>query len=957
MKIEKLVIYGFGKHEDVTIQLGSSINLLYGHNEAGKTTIQQFILHVLFGFPLRNSQTLRYEPRSSSKYGGQVHLVDDVYGHCVVERVGGKSAGDVKVFFGNGEQGEEEALQKVLRQYDRAAFESIFSFSLLQLQGFEKMDEQELSRTLLASGTTGVDYLLQIEEKMEKEMDALFKRKGRRPVLNEKMGELRQLEGQLQDEQKKMAHYAPAIKRLKEIAESLEQLREQQKQLDNQISELTLKRQLLPVSMKKHDLTARFNAIAAQQFPTDGMSRYESNKNKLAEVEAAAFSIQQELNRLTSLLDMKSEEEKLLTLEQIIAQESEWHRMHSSIATVRTQSQQLAEERVRLSTRLGLQTEQDMVDLLQADASIRKEEEMYALLAELDANQRELEMIDREWKKTAEKLGRMQEKDYLFTPPTEDERQQTKNWPKIREQIAEAKAYLSFHQHQQYQSKMIGIILLVLILFLVGYSLISKQYGLLLVASVISVIPLFFMKRRTNDAKAAKMEALLATYEGQEQEMSDGFLNIERYEREKELHEEAKINYEMDMRHLKATYDERNERIAQNEVQLSSFLASYGIEGLPSKNMIPELFRLIREIQEVTGKIIHKDREEGQLALNIQNRLQESEALLQRTIPKEGLYEWVRKEHQLLHQALERHKTEALRRSELQSALEEKNALIRLLKQQQQSLFEEAQVHHESAYYEAAKTQREKVSLEEQIRNLRMQLVVHGEIEIDKSLTDVTLENRLVDMQEAIVKSNQQQVILVEEQARLENETNALLSDETYSKLQQQFEVERAQFTELAKEWAAKRALASAIQQMMNDLREKKLPKVLTKASELFSELTGGRYQSMRMNTQGYFDVVSQAGIHHPIVELSQATKEQAYISLRLALAISIRETAPFPIIMDDPFVHFDESRLSHIIEVLERLTEHQFIYFTCHEKMQHRIKQATTINVSKIGKKREANE
>src|SRR5690606_5863239 len=97
MRIEKLVIYGCGKHENVTIELGSGMNVLYGLNEAGKTTIQQFILHILFGFPQKNSALLRYEPKSGGKYGGQVQLRDERYGICTVERIRGKSAGVVTV--------------------------------------------------------------------------------------------------------------------------------------------------------------------------------------------------------------------------------------------------------------------------------------------------------------------------------------------------------------------------------------------------------------------------------------------------------------------------------------------------------------------------------------------------------------------------------------------------------------------------------------------------------------------------------------------------------------------------------------------------------------------------------------------------------------------------------------------------------------------------------------------
>ena len=81
------------------------------------------------------------------------------------------------------------------------------------------MDEDELSRTLLASGTTGVDSLLQLEKRMEKEMGELFKKSGRIPEMNVKMMELRELEMELKDEQEKVGEYAPSIERIQEIDE------------------------------------------------------------------------------------------------------------------------------------------------------------------------------------------------------------------------------------------------------------------------------------------------------------------------------------------------------------------------------------------------------------------------------------------------------------------------------------------------------------------------------------------------------------------------------------------------------------------------------------------------------------------------------------------------------------------------------------------------------------------
>lgn len=132
---------------------------------------------------------------------------------------------------------------------------------------------------------------------------------------------------------------------------------------------------------------------------------------------------------------------------------------------------------------------------------------------------------------------------------------------------------------------------------------------------------------------------------------------------------------------------------------------------------------------------------------------------------------------------------------------------------------------------------------------------------------------------------------------------------------------------------------------------------MLTVAEKLFCELTGGRYESLIVTGTGYFEVVAVDGMRYPIIELSQATKEQAYIALRLALAASILETAPFPMIMDDPFVHFDGQRLSRMIELLNQLQQrHQFIYFTCHKEMTERWQDATIVNVSDIGSEQEVN-
>ena len=50
MIIEKIVIKSFGLIRDMTLEFSKSINVIEGHNEAGKSTIAAFIKYMLYGF-------------------------------------------------------------------------------------------------------------------------------------------------------------------------------------------------------------------------------------------------------------------------------------------------------------------------------------------------------------------------------------------------------------------------------------------------------------------------------------------------------------------------------------------------------------------------------------------------------------------------------------------------------------------------------------------------------------------------------------------------------------------------------------------------------------------------------------------------------------------------------------------------------------------------------------------
>ena len=954
MKIEKLLIYGFGKHENISVNFSSDLNIVYGLNEAGKTTIQQFILHVLFGFPQRNSASLRYEPKSGGKYGGQIQLVDQLYGRCTIERIRGKSSGDVTIHFEDGTTGGEEELKALLRHYNRASFESIFSFSLLQLQDFEKMDENELSRTLLASGTTGVDSLIQLEKRMETDMGELFKKSGRVPKMNVKLKELRELELSLKEEQEKVAEYAPSISRIHEIEEQLSSLRHQETNHRKQLEQLSLHRQRLPLQLKREALQLQLKRLGTTSFPADGIRRMESTSSKLIEAKAAKHRTEEELAELNARMPKNEHEDQLSKIDHLLAKESEWHGWRSTKNSLNDEIRRLQSLKQRLLDRLGLKGDDGYQIIIEADVSLRKEEEMHELLNELTKLNNQIDFSEKQYAMIESEAEQVRAQLESLPTPSAEERKQAEEWPKIQQELAEAKAYISFNKHakKENRSQLLPVGMLLIALVFIGFGIIQLQWLSIVLGVIIGGIGMFLYSKKDDkdDSKLTAMENFVSAHAHKEEVMKQLSDRIEFYTREKNRIEEASQALDVKVETAKLELDRLSNFRRQTDVRFDEFIGAYGFDGLPSPGIIPELFRMIRDVQEVGREINNTINLQGSIEAKLELRFEEIHHVLQQVVSVESLYEVLRKTFIRMKDEIETKKSLAIRIERLKPSLVETNELIDSLELNLHALLKEAGAETEEEFYKAYDLHQEANRLKEQVVSIDSQMTASGPVYFEEQTTEIEIEDKITFHETELSTLSDEVHSLISEKAALVNKTEKLLTDETYGQLLQLFEIKKAELEELAKEWSARKAISEAINRTMMELKEKKLPEVLHRAEQLFGELTDGKYTALIITEKGTFEVLSRNGMRYPIIELSQATKEQAYISLRLALAESILETAPFPIIMDDPFVHFDDERLSRMMKLVESAQAHQFIYFTCHKKMKNQWVDATIINVSEVG-------
>lgn len=119
-------------------------------------------------------------------------------------------------------------------------------------------------------------------------------------------------------------------------------------------------------------------------------------------------------------------------------------------------------------------------------------------------------------------------------------------------------------------------------------------------------------------------------------------------------------------------------------------------------------------------------------------------------------------------------------------------------------------------------------------------------------------------------------------------------------------------------------------------------PLVNESTAKIFKRLTKGKYRQVRVNRD--FDIAVEEQNYHSLREwgyLSGGTVDQAYLSLRLAIADLItKDQEPLPLFLDDVFTQYDDDRARQGLEFLqeyatEKERSNQVVLFTCHNRLR----------------------
>lgn len=138
---------------------------------------------------------------------------------------------------------------------------------------------------------------------------------------------------------------------------------------------------------------------------------------------------------------------------------------------------------------------------------------------------------------------------------------------------------------------------------------------------------------------------------------------------------------------------------------------------------------------------------------------------------------------------------------------------------------------------------------------------------------------------------------------------------------------------ELEKYYRALTRAQETLLQATDELQRRFAPRISGRAQELFSRLTGGRYQKLSLCQDLSLETAAadEIGQRNPLWR-SDGTVDQLYLALRLAVAEELTPDAP--LVLDDALVRFDDVRLAATLRILREDAQHkQVILFTCQSR------------------------
>lgn len=887
MIIKRVNIIAFGGLKDKVISFDNGINVIYGENEAGKSTIQAFIKIWLYGMSsykgkdYKQNERLKYMPSTGETISGELY-VESKNKDYIIRRTFGKSKKEDTSSIIDAITGEEisyiskDEPGKYFFNINRATFINTLFIGQLGV-GVRKDKEGEIIDKIANSigiddGQVSVDVAIAKLNKYKKSISNVRKN-GCLDILNEKYSNLLS---------ERYEAYNLSNHNL-DNEELLINLNLEKKNLNSEINNLDIYKKFL----KKTKLKKEFEEITQYFKKKQELKNKERYINKLLtynnEFINYAFikELREEYSLYLSVLDT-SEVEK----ENIREKEERVEALKSPLDRY-DYIEQLPKNILNLLEKLSIRRE-----VLKEKVDINKsiENEIHFL-----------NLKEREAKKI---IG-----DALII---EDFKEQIGNTvSNYEEKLRELKKIVE-NNNESKNNNLFFVFLLVISLLSIILAIAIKNNILSVILYIIFAITILFLLINiyfNRGRKNKKIQTIKREINKIEKDL-DYYCNILKISSYKELFKKLKI-YD-DYTKLKIKINEKiNEKLSQRELlSLEKAIDEYDIVNseieeyliISGVNNLGELITEINKYQEASKGLDILEIELKNLKIGLEKtkeQLEIRETKIRRKLGSIGF--------------------ENVNLLEVEDILKELEEKLELRDEINRNL---ASV--EEAYFALTKGKNIDSIKKElcDVINVDFKYSYENEEEIDSVIKEKNL--RLLEVEKSIKD--------------IENEIkNRFNGKRTIPDIEEEIKAVEDEVKEREKQFKASNLAIDILQESYQELRGNFGPILNKNVIESFRRFTNGKYSDVMVDDNYEMKVRNENNIMQADI-LSNGANDQLNLSLRLAFIDMIFKSKDVSIYLDDAFVQYDNKRVEKTIKYLVNQNFKQYIIFTCHNREENII-------------------
>jgi uncharacterized protein YhaN len=1046
MFIRELHVDGYGALQNNSCSLDAPVTVVYGPNEAGKSTLLRFIRSMLYGIPTRKDLVERGEPVFGGRHGGRM-LVSAGGRQLMLERYadgGGvrKTAGGLIVRDQEGAElgwSQAEWERHVLGGVSERLFRQLFAVSLDELHELRTLQGDEIGNFLYHAGLAGGAALSEARRKLAGEMDKLYRPRGTTQEMNRVLAAIKETEAEIRQNRSSVALFQEATEalagtehRLADLDQAIPPLSERAAELQGALNmrEWWLKRQLL--LEEEEQLIRRLPGPQMEPLAEESASVWDELQRGRQQARERYHTADQTVRECRSVLEALQWDEALL---EHAAELEKLHAMRESVAARQEENEsvtadlRLLDDTIQsLLSRLSPQwREEDLAafgsvtsereslrrlqqtwseaerhrERLEADAA-RLQRQREALLA--DAEQSSFseaespkaagifrastrEALVQAWNGLEDELRRLERAQSDSAQPTPAERDGRTAASRAAGKPTGQPAYPHF-------AAAVLLALSAVLLPFLGRS--AEQYGNFFIAAaalaaILAVLTGWAGLNRRNQrhapqlGSAATMPELLRERESRvldrlrdllihpdanagsllqddvwqrlRRQVQDELVRLERREqlftRSQELRRRlAELDREKEA--LESEIRHTVHRLAVLQTEWDNWLGSWKLPTSLTPDSLPDLLNISEQ-----GQTAIRSRAR---ALERKTALDQMQAAFRQTAaavfefcppPASMRTDPALSVTWLFRRAAEQRavKEEAQRAERLlkqaEAAAGEANQALEKAEERILLVLRQTQAEDEQAYEQRLRVDERRRSLARERREMELRLEAGRSApsaaalyELLESHDEVMLAAQYEQAEKAREAADHERTELLDRRGRLAQEMERLKREaETEDRRHILAELE-SKLEQLAERYAVLAIADRLLKETKAVFEEERQPEVLRLASRYFAGMSAGAYHRIVAPVDS--SVILAETEDRRVTDsafLSRGTQEQLYLAMRFALAEAASADIPLPLLLDDLFVHFDESRLRQTVPVIGEISQtRQVILFTCHRHVAKAI-------------------